>query len=339
MKDPLLRIEHLQTSFRILDNYYAAVDDVSLTVHENEIVAIVGESGCGKSALALSIMRLHNEANTKLQGYIHYKNRDLLKMSPAQINKIRGSDIGMIFQEPLTALDPLMTVGKQIEENLTYHTKLSKAERKDRTLDLLKQVGIPKPERTYKQYPHELSGGMRQRIVIAIAVACKPSLIIADEPTTALDVTIQAQILNLLTSLQQQTKMGVILITHDLSVVAETADRIVVMYAGQVVETGTVQEIFRNPLHPYARSLLNSIPSAYSKRAKLHVIQGVVPSLSKLPRSGCRFQSRIPWIPANRHEEEPVLHEAAPDHWVRCTCYKHFDFKDGKGDPITHGTA
>ena len=191
MKNPLLRIENLQTSFRIQDRYHAAVDDVSLTVHENEIVAIVGESGCGKSALALSIMRLHNEANTKLQGQLNYRDKDLLTMSAAEINKVRGSNIGMIFQEPLTALDPLMTVGKQIEENLDYHTNLSKLEKKERTLELLHQVGIPKPELTYKQYPHELSGGMRQRIVIAIAIACKPGLIIADEPTTALDVTIK----------------------------------------------------------------------------------------------------------------------------------------------------
>ena len=266
MKNPLLRIENLQTSFRIQDQYHAAVDDVSLTVHENEIVAIVGESGCGKSALALSIMRLHNEANTKLQGQLNYRDKDLLTMSAAEINKVRGSNIGMIFQEPLTALDPLMTVGKQIEENLDYHTNLSKLEKKERTLELLHQVGIPKPELTYKQYPHELSGGMRQRIVIAIAIACNPALIIADEPTTALDVTIQAQILDLLKSIQEQTKMGIILITHDLSVVAETADRIVVMYAGQVVETGKVEEIFNNPLHPYTRSLLNSIPSAYAEK-------------------------------------------------------------------------
>ncbi|HDR7735018.1 TPA: ABC transporter ATP-binding protein [Bacillus thuringiensis] len=339
MKNPLLRIENLQTSFRIQDQYHAAVDDVSLTVHENEIVAIVGESGCGKSALALSIMRLHNEANTKLQGQLYYRDKDLLTMSASEMNKVRGSNMGMIFQEPLTALNPLMTVGKQIEENLNYHTNLSKTEKKERTIELLHQVGIPKPELTYKQYPHELSGGMRQRIVIAIAIACKPGLIIADEPTTALDVTIQAQILDLLRSIQEQTKMGIILITHDLSVVAETADRIVVMYAGQVVETGTVEEIFNNPLHPYTRSLLNSIPSASAEKEKLHVIQGVVPTLAKLPRTGCRFQARIPWIRPDQHEENPVLHEVKQDHWVRCTCYKHFNFQHKKGDDVTHGTA
>lgn len=339
MKNSLLRIENLQTSFRIRDQYHAPVDNVSLTVHENEIVAIVGESGCGKSALALSIMRLHNEANTKLQGHLYYKDKDLLTMSAAEMNKIRGSNIGMIFQEPLTALDPLMTVGKQIEENLDYHTNLSKAEKKERTLELLHQVGIPKPELTYKQYPHELSGGMRQRIVIAIAIACKPALVIADEPTTALDVTIQAQIVDLLKSIQEQTKMGIILITHDLSIVAETADRVVVMYAGQIVETGKVEEIFNHPLHPYTRSLLHSIPSAYTEKEKLHVIQGVVPTLAKLPRTGCRFKDRIPWITSDKHEENPVLHEAKPGHWVRRTCYKHFDFQDKKGDDVTHGTA
>ena len=205
MKNPLLRIENLQTSFRIQDRYHAAVDDVSLTVHENEIVAIVGESGCGKSALALSIMRLHNEANTKLQGQLNYRDKDLLTMSAAEINKVRGSNIGMIFQEPLTALDSY-DGWKTNRRKLRLPHKSFEIRKKERTLELLHQVGIPKPELTYKQYPHELSGGMRQRIVIAIAIACKPGLIIADEPTTALDVTIQAQILDLLKSIQEQTK-------------------------------------------------------------------------------------------------------------------------------------
>jgi peptide/nickel transport system ATP-binding protein len=271
-------------------------------------------------------MKLHNKERAKLTGSIIYRNTNLLDLTETKLNKIRGKDIGMIFQEPLTALNPLMTVGKQIEENLTYHTNLSKKQKKVKTLHLLEQVGIPYPERTYKQYPHELSGGMRQRVMISIAIACSPSLVIADEPTTALDVTVQAQILDLLKEIQEKTKMGIILITHDLSVVAEVADRLVVMYAGQIVETGTVKTIFENPLHPYTKSLLRSIPAAADERKRLHVIQGIVPSIAKMDRSGCRFKERIPWIPVHAHEKTPKLHEVGEGHFVRCTCYKHFCF-------------
>ncbi|KOO47106.1 ABC transporter ATP-binding protein [Priestia koreensis] len=339
MGEHLLEIKNLSTSFKIKDKYYAAVDDVSITVNSNEIVAIVGESGCGKSALALSINRLHNSERTKMDGKILYKGKDVLSLSNAQMNKYRGKEISMIFQEPLTALNPLMTIGKQIEESLSYHTDLSKNQRKDRACELLDQVGIPKPELTYKQFPHELSGGMRQRAMIAIAIACNPSLIIADEPTTALDVTIQAQILDLLKSIQEANGMGVVLITHDLSVVAEVADRVVVMYAGQVIETGTVDEIFNRPQHPYTRSLLNSVPTTTSVQNRLHVIEGVVPSLVNLPRKGCRFKGRIPWIEDGLHEETPELHEVFPGHHVRCTCYKHFYFKNAEGEEINHDIA
>lgn len=323
---PLLQLQNLRTSFRIQDEYFAAVDDVTLTVNENEVVAIVGESGCGKSALALSVMGLHPAGRTKLEGNVNFNGRNLLSLSTGEINKIRGKDIGMIFQDPLTALNPLMTCGKQIEESMTYHTKLSSSEIKARALELLKKVGIPNPERTYKQYPHELSGGMRQRVVIAIAISCDPSLVIADEPTTALDVTIQAQIMDLLKELQKQMKTGIILITHDLGVVAEMADKVAVMYAGEVVELADVNTLFKNPLHPYTRSLLNSIPSTTTAKGRLHVIQGIVPSLQKLPRQGCRFKERIQWMPDHEHEENPVLREVEPNHFVRCTCYKNFDF-------------
>ncbi|MBS4175477.1 ABC transporter ATP-binding protein [Bacillus sp. FJAT-49736] len=330
---PLLQLQNLRTSFRIQDDYYAAVDDVSLTVNENEVVAIVGESGCGKSALALSVMGLHPAERTKLEGNINFNGRNLLSLSIGELNKIRGKDMGMIFQDPLTALNPLMTCGKQIEESMNYHTKLSGSEIKSRAIDLLKKVGIPNPERTYKQYPHELSGGMRQRVVIAIAIACEPSLVIADEPTTALDVTIQAQIMDLLKDLQSQMKTGIILITHDLGVVAEMADRVAVMYAGEIVELADVTTLFKNPLHPYTRSLLNSIPSTTTAKGRLHVIQGIVPSLQKLPRQGCRFKERIKWMDEHEHEENPVLREVEPNHYVRCTCYKNFDFpKNAIGD-------
>ncbi|WML32081.1 ABC transporter ATP-binding protein [Neobacillus sp. OS1-32] len=336
---PLLQIQNLRTSFRIGDDYFAAVDDVSLTVNENEVVAIVGESGCGKSALAMSIMGLHPQERTKLEGKINFKGKNLLSLSTNGMNKVRGKEIGMIFQDPLTALNPLMTCGKQIEESMTVHTNMSSEAKRKRTIELLKKVGIPNPERTYKQYPHELSGGMRQRVVIAIAVACDPLLVIADEPTTALDVTIQAQIMDLLKDLQNQTKTGIILITHDLGVVAEMADRVAVMYAGEIVEIADVHTLFKNPLHPYTRSLFNSIPSSTSTKDRLHVIQGIVPSLKNLPRSGCRFKDRIKWIGDKEHEVNPLLREVSPNHYVRCTCYKNFHFSDEDVGDMNYGIS
>ncbi len=330
MKNPVLDINGLSASFKIKDNYYAAVDDVSLTVHENEVVAIVGESGCGKSALALSIMGLHNLKSTKLEGQVNFAGQNLLNLPIPKLNKIRGKDIGMIFQDPMTALNPLATVGRQIEEPMDYHTNLSSTEKKKRTLELLRRVGIKNEQRVFRQYPHELSGGMRQRIVIAIALACDPVLLIADEPTTALDVTIQAQIMDLMKELQSQIKSGIILITHDLGVVAEMADRVAVMYAGEVVEIADVRELFANPLHPYTRSLLNSIPSNMKAKEKLHVIDGIVPSIQNLERTGCRFAPRIAWISEEEHEANPQLHEVQPNHFVRCTCYKNFHFPEEK---------
>lgn len=339
MEKAILEVENLTTSFLINNEYYPAVDDVSFAVHENEIVAIVGESGCGKSALALSIMQLHDQEKTRLQGSITFKGKNLVDTTESKLNKIRGKEMGMIFQEPLTALNPLMTIGKQIEENLDYHMALSKKQKKEKTLQLLEQVGLSHPKQVYKQYPHELSGGMRQRIMISIAIACSPSLVIADEPTTALDVTIQAQILDLLKDIQRETKMGIIFITHDLSVVAEAADRVIVMYAGQIVESGTVDTVFQRPLHPYTKSLLHSIPSAIQKKERLHVIQGIVPSLSKIDRNECRFKERTPWIPVQAHEIKPRLHEVSPNHFVRCTCYQHFHFprEGGKKDDFIIG--
>ena len=334
-KKPLLEIRNLHTGFRFKDEFYDAVDGVSITLDNNEILAIVGESGCGKSTLATTIVGLHSPHNTRISGEVIYQGDNLVSYNEEQYNKVRGNDIGMIFQDPLSALNPLMTISKQIEETLVYHTKMSDAERKARALELLTQVGIPNPSRVAAQYPHELSGGMRQRVVIAIALACKPPIIIADEPTTALDVTIQAQILDLLKNLQAETHAGIILITHDLGVVAETADRVAVMYAGQFVEIAPVRELFTNPKHPYTRSLLRSIPQSNEmldeETGELHVIQGNVPSLLNLPRTGCRFAPRVPWVPAFAHEENPELHEVAPGHFVRCTCYQQFHF-EGEGE-------
>lgn len=320
-----MEIKNLSTSFRIGDDYYAAVDDVTLTLNKNEVLGIVGESGSGKSALAFSIMRLHNRA--KIEGSILLNDQDIVDMSAANLNKLRGDDMAMIFQDPLTALNPLMEIGEQISEALLLHNpRMTQKQRKQRVIELLNLVGIPRPEFVYEQFPHELSGGMRQRVVIAIAISNKPELLIADEPTTALDVTIQAQILDLIRKLKEEMNAGIILITHDLGVVAEMADRVAVMYAGQIVEIAEVHTLFENPLHPYTKSLLNSVPT--EGQDKLHVIQGIVPSLKNLPRKGCRFASRIPWIDASVHEENPVLHEVKPGHFVRCSCHTHFYFSE-----------
>lgn len=332
MSETLLDIQNLRTSFRIDGEYYAAVDGVDLTINKNEVFAVVGESGSGKSAMALSVMGLHNKNYTRMDGQILFNNQNLLNLSEGELNKVRGKDISMIFQDPLSALNPLMQVGAQIEEGMLYHTNFDKNARKERAIQLLNEVGMTNPELTYRQLPHELSGGMRQRAMIALSMAAKPSLIIADEPTTALDVTIQAQILDLMLRLQDETEVSIIIITHDLGVVAEIADRVAVMYAGQIVEVGSVHEIFKQPQHPYTRSLLHAIPSLgdageYGKR--LHSIQDNVPDLVNLPRSGCRFAARIPWVDASEHEENPTYHtvdsnDGSAGHKVLCSCYKNF---------------
>lgn len=328
-KNVLCEVRNLHTAFRIKDTYYDAIENVNLSLYSNEVLAIVGESGCGKSTLATTIMGLHDFNYTKVSGEVIFDDKNLLTLNQDEYNKIRGGKIGMIFQDPLSALNPLQRIGEQIEEALTYHTKFSKEEKKARVLELLEKVGIENPSRVYRQFPHQLSGGMRQRVMIAMALSCKPKMIIADEPTTALDVTIQAQILDLLTDLQNEIKAGIILITHDLGVVAQMADRVAVMYAGQVVELADSMELFNNPLHPYTKSLLNSIPQIDVEDEKeLHVIQGMVPSLKNLPRQGCRFAPRIPHIAASSHEEDPQMHEVSPGHFVRCTCYKDFYFEE-----------
>lgn len=329
--EKILEVKDLHTGFRFRDEYFDAVDGVSFALHKNEILAVVGESGCGKSTIANSIVGLHDSNYTKVSGEIIYDGKNMTEYSEGEFNEIRGRDIGFIFQDPLASLNPLHRIGGQIEESLIYHTDLNKEQRTERMLDLLDQVGIRNPKRIAKQFPHQLSGGMRQRVLIAIALSCKPNIIIADEPTTALDVTIQAQILDLLTKLQDEIEAGIILITHDLAVVAQMADRVAVMYAGQFVEVAEAEELFRNPLHPYTRSLLQSIPQNDSVGSQLHVIQGMVPSLKNLPREGCRFAPRIPWIAESEHEKDPQLHEVSKNHFVRCSCWKNFHFEDEGG--------
>jgi peptide/nickel transport system ATP-binding protein len=325
MSGNILEIQNLVTSFRIRNEYYAAVDGVSLSIRQNEVFAIVGESGCGKSALALSILRLHKGFYSRVEGGIFFMGRDLLSLRDRELNEVRGKEIGMILQDPLAAVNPLMKIGAEIEETLKFHTDYNAEKKKERALLLLKSVGMPRPDLVYRQYPHELSGGMRQRAMIAIALVCRPALVIADEPTTALDVTIQAQILDLLRELQSETQCSVILITHDLSVVAEMAHRVAVMYAGQIVETADVADLFHDPLHPYTRLLLESNPSLGTPEdGLLHVIEGMVPSIDRLPRSGCRFSPRLPWMESLAHEAEPAYHTVAPGHIVLCTCYEHW---------------
>ncbi len=295
MSHTLLEVKNLKTGFKTDDGSFLAVDDVSFKVEKGRTLGIVGESGCGKSVTSLSIMGLIPNPPGKIQGgEILYEGKDLLKFPESEMRKIRGNEIAMIFQEPMTSLNPVFTCGRQIAEVIELHQKdLTPQQVKEKSIEMLKLVGIPSPEKRYDEYPHQLSGGMRQRVMIAMAISCNPKLLIADEPTTALDVTIQAQILDLMRKLQKEFDAGMILITHDLGVVAEMCNDVIIMYAGKVVEYGTVEDIFYRPQHPYTRGLLDSIPhfETGKKLTTLKTIPGLVPSLYNLPK-GCRFQER-----------------------------------------------
>jgi peptide/nickel transport system ATP-binding protein len=288
----LLTVEHLTTVFESDRSVIAAVNDISFEIRAGETLGLVGESGSGKSVTALSIMRLVQPPGRISRGSLRFKNRDLLTLDEREMRQIRGAEISLIFQEPATALNPVFTVGDQIGETLLVHGRASRKEAKAAAVDLIRAVHIPDPESRVNDYPHQLSGGMRQRVMIAIALACRPALVIADEPTTALDVTIQAQILDLLREMKAKFNLSLLLITHDLAVTAETADRVAVMYAGRIVETGPVRAIFKNPSHPYTRGLLASIPGGKAG-ARLHAIEGSVPRLGALP-TGCAFNPRCP---------------------------------------------
>jgi peptide/nickel transport system ATP-binding protein/oligopeptide transport system ATP-binding protein len=318
MSDALLRIEDLRTVFRSSNGDIAAVDGVTLDVPRGKTLGIVGESGCGKSMLSLSVMRLVPQPGRIAQGSVMLDGRDLAALSSAEMRGVRGSDIAMIFQEPMTSLNPVHSVGDQLTEAMRAHDpKASAAELRDRAIEALRRVRIPSPERRFAEYPHQLSGGMRQRVMIAMALSCKPRLLIADEPTTALDVTVQAQILDLLRDLQQETGMSVILITHDLGVVAEMADEVAVMYAGRVVERGTAKDIFEDPQHPYTIGLLGSIPRIEEDRDRLLSIDGSVPPPFAFP-SGCRFNPRCPFAIRACTEIDPPLRELSPGHRAAC---------------------
>jgi oligopeptide/dipeptide ABC transporter ATP-binding protein len=319
----LLRIEGLQTHFYTEAGTVRAVDGVSLTVRKGETLGIVGESGCGKSVTALSILRLiPNPPGMIVGGNIFLEGRDLLQLPENEMRKVRGASISMIFQEPMTSLNPVFTVGDQIAEGIRLHQRLSKRESWNKAIEMLRVVRMPDPERRVGEYPHQMSGGMRQRVMIAMALSCNPHLLIADEPTTALDVTIQAQILELLNQLKAEMGMAVMLITHDLGVVADTAARVAVMYAGRLVEEAPVLELFTNPLHPYTQGLLNSIPriEKSERRPRLLAIPGMVPDLLDLPQ-GCKFQARCLKIFEPCGGEEPELKTVGPEHRVRCYLY------------------
>ena len=327
MSEPLLVVEQLQTHFWTPDGINRAVDGISFHVNAGETIAIVGESGCGKSVTAMSMLRLIPEPPGKIAGSIRFQGKDLLKLSEKEMRAIRGNEISMIFQEPMTSLNPVLNVARQIGETLRLHQGLSARQAEEKAIEMLTLVGIPEPARRVREYPHQLSGGMRQRVMIAIALACNPKLLIADEPTTALDVTIQAQILELMRDLKHRVGAAIVLITHDLGVVAEVAERVIVMYAGKKVEEAAVGALFRNPRHPYTQGLLGSMPKLGSSltgtETRLAEIPGLVPSL-KRKIDGCVFASRCSHATDLCRKLAPALEEKAPGH--ACAC--HYALKE-----------
>jgi oligopeptide/dipeptide ABC transporter ATP-binding protein len=338
----VLEVRDLVTTFDTDIGRLTAVDGVSFTVHRGRTLGIVGESGCGKSVTALSIMRLLPQPMGRIAGgQVLFDGKDLTRISPEEMYEVRGGRIGMIFQEPMTALNPVHSIGRQLSEVFLLHRTKDKAEAWRRGTEMLRKVGIPAAETRMNEYPHQLSGGMRQRVVIAMALACEPSVVIADEPTTALDVTIQAQILELMQSLQRDMGLAIMLITHDLGVIAETCNDVVVMYAGRVAESGPVKDIFANPSHPYTRGLLDSIPVLENPRkTRLNVIDGMVPSLKDLPQ-GCRFQNRCPYR-IDKCVVQPPLEEVEPGHFTACHRWRELPPRsaapaaptdDGAGEP------
>ena len=318
MSEKLLEVNNLTTKFKNDDGIFTAVNGVSFYVGKGESIGIVGESGCGKSVTSMSIMRLLKEPPAIVNGEVVFEGKSLLELPMSEMRKIRGNDIAMIFQEPMTSLNPVFTCGRQISEALMLHQGLSKQAARERSIEMLRMVGIPLPEKRVDEFPHQLSGGMRQRVMIAMALACHPKLLIADEPTTALDVTIQAQIMELIKDLRKELGMALILITHDLGVVADMAERVIVMYAGDIVEEADVRTIFKNPKHPYTKGLLASIPKLEGeKEEELPVIEGVVPSPAEMP-SGCRFGPRCTHCMEKCVQQAPPLIDLGSDHRVRC---------------------
>ena len=321
MPTPELLVKNLKVSFAVLKKELIAVRGISYQLNQGEILALVGESGCGKTVSALSILRLIQEPPGKIMsGEIIFSGKDLLKLKKKELQNLRGKDIAMIFQDPMTSLNPVLTIGEQIIETLLRHTSLSRKKAREKSFRLLEQVEIPSPKQKLDQYPHQLSGGMRQRAMIAMALSCSPRILIADEPTTALDVLIQAQILSLLKRIKNDTQMSILLITHDLGVVAEVAERVMVMYAGEIVESGLVDDIFRSPLHPYTLGLMESIPkleTTQQKLPKLKEISGMMPSLLQVP-TGCPFHPRCSAAETRCKTDKPKLKKISQTHSVSC---------------------
>ncbi len=324
MSETLLEVKDLRTQFkRGKKDWITAVNGVSFNVNAGEIVGLVGESGCGKSVTSLSVMRLHNERLTKISGSIKFGGKEVLDLTTSEMQSMRGNEMSMIFQEPMSALDPIMRIEDQLAEAISLHnSNMSKAEIHERCVNALKLVGIPEPEMTLRNYPHELSGGMCQRVMIAMAMSCEPKLLIADEPTTALDVTIQAQILALMEDIRNRRNTGILLITHDLGVVAETCSRVIVMYAGNIVEEAPVKELFANPQHPYTEGLIASVPRLGKRLHRLPSIPGSVPDLSVMPE-GCRFAPRCKYARDSCKQKLPELQTVAEGHRCACPFYRN----------------
>ncbi|MFG6119730.1 ABC transporter ATP-binding protein [Thalassobacillus sp. B23F22_16] len=320
---PILEVDRLEAAFEIDGEWHNAVDNISFHVKPKQVIGVVGESGCGKSVMSLSLMQLLPKGIGKIRnGEIKFNGRHLEKLNEKEMNKVRGKDIAMIFQEPMTSLNPVFTIGFQLAEALHNHFDISKQDARRKVIHLLDRVGISRPEKVVDEYPHQLSGGMRQRVMIAMAIACEPKLLIADEPTTALDVTVQAQILELLQELQTANDMSIILITHDLGVVAETCHEVIVMYAGEIVEQADVITLFECPKHPYTELLMKSIPRMDQEEEVLASIKGIVPSLKNMPRTGCKFVDRCPKAMEECRTITPQLEESSPGHGVKCLLYE-----------------
>ncbi|CCU78014.1 Oligopeptide transport ATP-binding protein OppD (TC 3.A.1.5.1) [Halanaerobium saccharolyticum subsp. saccharolyticum DSM 6643] len=333
-KEALVEVKNLKTYFYTEEGVVKAVDGVDYEIYPGETLGIVGESGCGKSVTSLSIMRLIESPPGKIvAGEINFQGEDLIKIPEKEMRKIRGNDISMIFQEPMTSLNPVYTVGDQIIEAIMLHKGVDRKEARKQAIDMLTKVGIPLPEQRVDEYPHQLSGGMRQRVMIAMALSCDPKLLIADEPTTALDVTIQAQILELMNSLKESYGMSIMMITHDLGVIAEVSDRVAVMYAGKVVEYTDVNTLFDDPKHPYTWGLMNSIPKLDKDVDRLEAIPGSVPSPLNFPE-GCKFNTRCPLAEGKCYDEEPPLEDAADGHMVRCWRYEDLEEIKKRGERI-----
>lgn len=327
-QEKILEVQDLKISFRSLETTVTAVSGISFQVHAGETLGIVGESGCGKSITSLAIMRLLPQATARVEGSIQFQGQDLLKLPEEKMYDMRGNRISMIFQEPMTSLNPVHTIGKQIDEAVLLHRQVTAQQAREITLEMLKKVGIPRAEAISREYPYQLSGGMRQRVMIAMALACGPKLLIADEPTTALDVTIQAQILDLMRKMRQETGASIIMITHDLGVVAEMCERVVVMYAGQIVESADVVKLFSSPRHPYTVGLMQSIPQSDKKLKRLIPIPGQVPPLSNMPQ-GCRFAPRCGKVMPKCLTDAPELAVVGDGHNCRCWLYGKGGEADG----------